>query len=108
MSTIEEAREQARKALSEDGFFNREQSTIVSALLDATEPSTKQDAAEAALAPYVDEIAQKVVDGLKARQGGREANQQEISNLIGILAAPFVATSTNTAANKRLKELMGL
>ena len=32
---------------------------------------------------------------------------QEISNLIGILAAPFVATSTNTAANKRLKELMG-
>ena len=72
------------------------------------EPSTKQDAPEAALAPYVDEIAQKVVDGLKVRQGGREANQQEISNLIGILAAPFVATSTNTAANKRLKELMGL
>ena len=45
---------------------------------------------------------------MKARQGGREANQQEISNLIEILAAPFVATSTNTAANKRLKELMGL
>ena len=45
---------------------------------------------------------------MKARQGGREANQQEISNLIGILAAPLVATSTNTAANKRLKELMGL
>lgn len=40
MSTIEEAREQAREALSEDGFFNREQSTIVRALLDATEPST--------------------------------------------------------------------
>ena len=40
MSAIEEAREQAREALSEDGFFNREQSTIVSALLDATEPST--------------------------------------------------------------------
>lgn len=38
MSTIEEAREQARTALSEDGFFNREQATIVSALLDATEP----------------------------------------------------------------------
>ena len=38
MSTIEEAREQARAALSEDGFFNREQSTIVRALLDATEP----------------------------------------------------------------------
>jgi len=40
MSTIEEARAQAREALSEDGFFNREQSTIVSALFDATEPST--------------------------------------------------------------------
>lgn len=40
MSTIEEAREQARTALSEDGFFNREQATIVSALLDATEPPT--------------------------------------------------------------------
>lgn len=38
MSTIEEAREQARAALSEDGFFNREQATIVRALLDATEP----------------------------------------------------------------------
>lgn len=72
------------------------------------EPSTKQDAPEAALALHADEFAQKVVDGLKARQGGREANQQEISNLIEILAAPFVATSTNTAANKRLKELMGL
>lgn len=40
MSAIEEAREQARAALREDGFFNREQATIVRALLDATEPST--------------------------------------------------------------------
>ena len=41
VSTIEEAREQARKALSEDGLFNREQSTIVRALLDATEPPSE-------------------------------------------------------------------
>lgn len=51
MSIIEEAREQAREALREDGFFNREQSTIVSALLDATEPpKPAEDEREALIA----------------------------------------------------------
>lgn len=57
MSTIEEAREQARAALSEDGFFNREQSTIVRALLDATEPPEIQYADSATVAALAEKIA---------------------------------------------------
>ena len=57
MSTIEEAREQARAALSEDGFFNREQSMIVSALLDATEPPAQAEPAEDEREALIERIA---------------------------------------------------
>lgn len=66
MSTIEEAREQARKGLSEEGFFNREQTAIVRALLDATEPQeTTSPAAEAQLEAVTSAI-EKVLDGQDA------------------------------------------